>query len=511
MPALLMSGAAVLASAPDPGAPRTVLEVETVINGVDESVRRGCPRLSEVAPGRDHTMWIRFGEVRRIGEGWEASSTAVRCGAGPYDAWAAEAGTSSARPHLIVDLVVTAGGRGGAEATLSARKFARFDARGEAVYERTVQAGPIGAGGDSETILPLLLPDPREREAFRIQEVLLRLRTTTVEVAPPAAFGSILVRSDAPGATVLLDGGGAARISGEGPTLLPAVRAGRREIAVRDLSGRESRRSVAVEADRTVVVRVDVVSRPAVAAADLVPIGRNAEGHEEHWRVKDGGVMIVVPGGEFPMGSMEGAGEPRERPRRLVHVSTFLIDKMEVTWRQYRAYTEATGRAMPPEPIWGTPDGYAASNVLWEEAAAFCEWAGGRLPTEAEWEKAARGPEGRAYPWGEEWEPGRCNAWEGGPHRPEAAGSRPACVTPYGAVDAAGGMWEWCADWYADGYGAGAGTRDPTGPGDGTLRILRGGAWNSQRSWVRTAYRHRSLPSSRNVNNGFRCARDQAR
>jgi formylglycine-generating enzyme required for sulfatase activity len=216
----------------------------------------------------------------------------------------------------------------------------------------------------------------------------------------------------------------------------------------------------------------------------------------------------MVPAGEFIRGSPEGEGEPHERPQRRIAVSEYLIDKTEVTWRQYRRYVEATGKPLLPEPIWGYLEDYPASNVLWDEAASYCEWAGGRLPTEAEWEKAARGAEGMTYPWGGAWEPGRCNLFEGGPHRPESAGQYRACHSPYGALDMAGSVWEWCADWYGQDYYAGAPERDPEGPESGMLKVLRGGAWNVQRGWVRGAHRHKGLPTSRNVTHGFRCAQD---
>jgi formylglycine-generating enzyme required for sulfatase activity len=237
----------------------------------------------------------------------------------------------------------------------------------------------------------------------------------------------------------------------------------------------------------------------------LLPIGRNPQGHEEYWRVKDSVVVVKVPAGEFLMGSGEGQGERQERPQHGVQVSEFLIDKLEVTWRQLRRYAEASGTPLPPAPAWGHEEDYAASNVLWSEAQAYCEWVGGRLPTEAEWEKAARGTDGRLYPWGETWDADRCNSIEGGPHRPRSAGSYTTCVSPYGVLEMSGGVWEWCGDWYGEGYYAESAAQDPTGPPAGSLRVLRGGSWLNQGLWLRPAYRHRNDPSSRNVHHGFRC------
>lgn len=219
-------------------------------------------------------------------------------------------------------------------------------------------------------------------------------------------------------------------------------------------------------------------------------------------------MMVRVPAGEFLMGSPPGEGEPAERPQRRVHVSEFLIDKTEVTWRQFRKFVAAKGSELPRIPIWGTPDDYPASFILWEEAQEYCQWAGGRLPTEAEWEKAARGTDGRRYPWGNEWDPQHCNSISGGPHRPERVSSFPECVSPYGVLDMAGSMWEWCADRYGENYYAEGAARDPEGPTSGRLRVMRGGAWMSQPMWLRAAYRFKAAPTSRNADHGFRCAQD---
>jgi formylglycine-generating enzyme required for sulfatase activity len=312
-----------------------------------------------------------------------------------------------------------------------------------------------------------------------------------------------------PGAEILLDSGFVGTVLEGRPTLLENVHAGTRAISVRDFSGREVRRQLIVEEGRTSKVVLDVLDRTSAEPnSELLAIGRNPQGQSEYWRAADGAIMVEIPAGEFLMGSPDDRGEPDERPQHRVYISTFLIDKIEVTWRQLRKFTEATGSPLPPEPIWGSPDDYPAAFVLWDEAMSYCEWVGGRLPTEAEWEKAARGTDGNIYPWGNDWESQRCNSISGGLHRPERAGSHPGCVSPYGVLDMAGSMWEWCADRYGESYYAESVSRDPTGPTSGRLRTIRGGAWMSQPAWVRTAYRSKRSPTSRNADHGFRCARD---
>jgi formylglycine-generating enzyme required for sulfatase activity len=362
---------------------------------------------------------------------------------------------------------------------------------------------------EGDLTLPLLIPDQREKKSFGVHEVLLRLRAEVLGRGPAASYGLLSVSADVPGAEVLLDGGFVGRIAEGTPILLENVVVGTREIRVRDFSGREGRRQVIVDKRKTVDVAVKVLDlTPASRRDDLVPIGKNPQGHQEYWRVKDGAMVVRIPAGEFLMGSPEGEGEPHERPLHHVYTSEFLIDKTEVTWRQLRKFSEATGGPLPPAPVWGTPGNYPAAFILWDEAKGYCEWVKGRLPTEAEWEKAARGTDGSRYPWGDEWDPRRCNSISGGLHQPESVGSYPGCVSPYGLLDMPGSMWEWCADRYGESYYAESLPRDPKGPTSGRFRVMRGGAWMSQPLWLRAAYRFKASPSSRNSDHGFRCAQD---
>ena len=493
--------------AAQPNRRSVIIDVETLETAIDGPVRRGCRAQFEVAVGNKHEMWISVGNVtRRPEETWQVKSR-THCG----DGIRSTPGGTLSTPYLILGLELApnlSGRNVRLEASLTTRKFSRFDDGGRPVHTRSNARRTLRLPEASGLVHPLLVTDSRERESLGVYDVLLRVRARISGGEPTAAYGRISLAADIPGAEILLDGGFVGRTLERSPTVLENVLVGMRELRLRDSSRREASRPVVVKRDRTSEVSVRVLNLPSPGTVDLAPIGRNPQGHEEYWRVQDGAVVVRVSAGEFLMGSLEDEGEPRERPQHRVHVSEFLIDKTEVTWRQFRKYAESTGKPLPRAPAWGTPDDYAASNILWAEANAYCDWVGGRLPTEAEWEKAARGTDGRKYSWGNEWDPDRCNSWEGGPHRPESVGSYPDCLSPYGVLDMPGSVWEWCADWYGESYYSESPSSDPKGPASSSFRVLRGAGWLNQSTWLRPAYRYRGDLTSRNVHTGFRCAQD---
>lgn len=210
----------------------------------------------------------------------------------------------------------------------------------------------------------------------------------------------------------------------------------------------------------------------------------------------DGAEMILIPEGEFIIGSLEN---DNEKPQRKVGLDAYYIYKTEVTVAQYRKFCEATRRNMPEEPEWGWRDDHPIVNVSWYDAAAYARWAGAALPTEAQWEKAARGVDGIEYPWGNAWDAGKaqCSANKlGDAGGPAPVGSFPAGSSPYGVLDMAGNVWEWCADWYRSDY---YGTQPNT-------RVLRGGSWfNSYLGFFRTTSQGNKNPTAWGDVYGFRC------
>ena len=223
---------------------------------------------------------------------------------------------------------------------------------------------------------------------------------------------------------------------------------------------------------------------------------------------KDGAVMVWVPAGEFLMGSKAGEGYEDERPQHKVFLDGFWIAKTPVTVVMYRTFCLASGHKMPDEPEFGWQDDHPMVSITWNDAVAYAKWAGAALPSEAQWEKAARGSDGRTYPWGFTWDTGKCSNSQGdhNPGHTSPVGNFPAGASPYGLLDMAGNVWEWCADWYDKGYYQQSPARNPTGPATGAMRVVRGGSWNYVMPGdFRTAYRGWNDPAYGYFDRGFRC------
>jgi len=221
--------------------------------------------------------------------------------------------------------------------------------------------------------------------------------------------------------------------------------------------------------------------------------------------------MALVPAGEFTMGSNLADDE---KPVHPVYLNAFYMDKYEVTVGQYAKYLEVTDMEEPPDwYIMNQPqhEKRPVVNVDWEDAVKYCKWAGKRLPTEAEWEKAARGTDGRIYPWGNE-APTRLHANYG---RKEwnnhlaliQVGSFEEGRSPYDIYDMAGNAWEWVSDWYDYDYYKNSPRRNPIGPAHGNSKVVRGGSWLYISEFLRSAHRFAAQPTNRYFGYGFRCAK----
>ena len=240
---------------------------------------------------------------------------------------------------------------------------------------------------------------------------------------------------------------------------------------------------------------------------------------------KDGAPMVLIPPGPFFMGVPQWArdGGLDEYPNHEVELDAYAIDKYEVTHGLYLEFIRSTGHRVPSHPndtsknLWQRglmPESISplpVVNVDWFDAHAYCQWAGKRLPTEAEWEKAARGTDDRRFPWGNV-EPTSKHlnfnqTWQG-EKTLVPVGIYEKGQSPYGVHDMAGNVWEWVADWYDATYYSRSPRRNPKGPATGTRRVIRSSGWQVETPQVRIFTRVASPPLDRNHSTGFRCAAD---
>lgn len=259
-----------------------------------------------------------------------------------------------------------------------------------------------------------------------------------------------------------------------------------------------------------------LVAAPAVTVA---------QGLEKEVKGKDGAPMVLIPEGSFPMGVPHGDrdGGRDEYPRHDVFVNDFYIDKFELTNSRYLEFVKATNHRVPQNPKNATRNLWEGQtitesladrpvvNVDWADAQAYCQWAGKRLPTEAEWEKAAKGTADRRFPWGNVEPTNKhlnFNQQWIGEKTLMPVGSYELGKSPFGVYDMAGNVWEWVNDWYDAKYYEKSPAKNPTGPETGTKRVLRGSGWQNETPTVRIFTRVDSDPTIRNESTGFRCAMD---
>lgn len=243
---------------------------------------------------------------------------------------------------------------------------------------------------------------------------------------------------------------------------------------------------------------------------------------------KDGAPMVLIPAGAFTMGSNDGL--PAERPEHVVTLDAYVIDRYEVSLRLYRKFLQEAQRDAPPtwdDEAAETVGDRPAIGVSWADASAYCAWAGKRLPTEAEWEKGARGTDGRRYPWGPMQPFVDIANYNRGVWVSEAVtlvsvaggvegmsvrhGLKEGGRSPYGLHHMAGNAAEWVADWYDREYYAKSPDKNPTGPAKGERKVIRGGSWSDLPVALRSSARASAEPDFQDRAIGFRCAMDVAK
>jgi len=226
---------------------------------------------------------------------------------------------------------------------------------------------------------------------------------------------------------------------------------------------------------------------------------------------KENSILIEIPAGKFEMGD---GGD-----KHTVYLDRYYIGVYTVTNRQYKQFVDETGHRPPDKSDWSsnTPiwkgksylESYTDHPVVcvsWEDAVTYCRWAGGTLPTEAQWEKAARGPKGFTYPWGNDWDQNLCrNSNNKGSQTTCTVYEYPKGASGYGCYNLSGNVWEWCSDWYGSDYYKNSPPKNPTGPDTGSGRVNRGGSWgNDVAEDFRAARRINGDPSLRLGGRGFR-------
>jgi formylglycine-generating enzyme required for sulfatase activity len=232
---------------------------------------------------------------------------------------------------------------------------------------------------------------------------------------------------------------------------------------------------------------------------------------------KDEMTLVYIPAGKFTRGAGDSdkVAYDSEKPQNSIDLNAFWIDRTEITNAMYARCVNASV-CRPPQSYessisnryYGNPqfDNYPVINITWQDAKNYCQWAGRRLPTEAEWEKAARGTDARVYPWGNEFGKGLTNFDGSGYSGPTPVGSFPKGASYYGLLDMAGNVWEWVQDWYLDSYYKESPSSNPTGPSSGHRKVVRGGGWDSKVFYLRVTYRFGWNIDFYSDKIGFRCA-----
>lgn len=333
----------------------------------------------------------------------------------------------------------------------------------------------------------VVLPHYR-REARQV--AIVGAQTSRLDLKLTSTQGTLEVASAPAGATVEI--GGTPR--GQTPLTLTLVQDAY-DIELRLPKHRKETRRVQIIGEQTTHLQLDLIE-------ELFKAG------EIQRRGKDNAEMVYIPAALFAMGDTHGDGHPDELPSHIVTVETFWLDRTEVTNAQFARFVTAGNTAQGYWDMYARgKDQHPVVNVTWHDAVAYCRWAGKRLPTEAEWEYAARGSDGRKYPWGNTWEDSRARFYGNrGSETTAPVGSYPTGASPFGVMDLAGNVWEWVSSQYEPyPYVATDGRENLSAPG---RRVFRGGSWSSVPRTQPATYRGSFHSGYASDGLGFRCAQN---
>jgi formylglycine-generating enzyme required for sulfatase activity len=329
--------------------------------------------------------------------------------------------------------------------------------------------------------------------------------TETIKVELVKSTGTLIIEGEPRGAKVEVKGPKGFSEVGGIPVKLYDVPRGTYKVSVSRDGYENFSEDAEVQGGKQEIVKVNLKKRGS---------GKGAEA----------GDMVFIPAGEFWMGCSPSDSEcyAEEKPYHKVYIDGYYINKYEVTVAEFEKCVNAGSckkenyYSKQEKPDWACNLGDSAKEnhpmncVTWYGAKEFCEWTGKRLPTEAEWEKAARGGTDTKYPWGNEFKTGMANCDEGtckdGYQTTSPVGSFKA--NGYGLFDMIGNVWEWVNDWYDEKYYQSSPGKNPAGPSSSSLKVLRGGSWDDLTRLMRVSDRNRNYPDVRNDINGFRCAKD---
>jgi formylglycine-generating enzyme required for sulfatase activity len=284
---------------------------------------------------------------------------------------------------------------------------------------------------------------------------------------------------------------------------------------------------------KEIIKRLEEIPEDVRKVAEKIGVQKVIKNDKGFWEADygDGIIMVYIPEGKFTMGQTEEEEQwliaqfgkydynkyyKDELPLHTVYLDGYWMGKYEVTIGQYKAFISDQGYAALPSYVskFSPGDDYPVAGVYWEDANAYCKWLSKKkglnfkLPTEAQWEKAARGSDGRKYPWGKN-EPDETLAnFDMKIGKISTVGSYPNGASPYGLLDMAGNVWEWCRDWSGSDYYGKSSVRNPPGPEAGTHRVFRGGGWVNDARYLRCAYRDFGRPSLRGGGLGFRLCQE---